>query len=461
MYYCTEYAKIINVKFSQEVAAVQIPQDVKNLISAFECGGYSMYIVGGYVRDMLLGKSGGDVDLTTSALPAQAESVLENAGVRYIETGLKHGTITAVINHIPYEITTFRSDGAYSDSRHPESVSFVADVKEDLSRRDFTINAMAYNEADGLIDLFGGCEDLKNGVIRAVGNPDIRFKEDALRIMRALRFASQLGFKLEAETARAALENKALLDNISSERIYSELEKLLCGDNALFVLSEYREIFAQIIPELRPCFDCAQNTPWHIYNVYDHIVHSVAAAPKKSVIRLAMLLHDIGKPAVKVTLENGRDSFKRHAEKSAELALQILERFRVSNAVRDEAVTLVKYHQSVENVNDIRPKRWLNKIGYDYTRDLLDVRLADLKAHNPEKVGFEIEKIEEIKQQLEDIVKAGEAFRISDLAVNGNDLIALGFSGREIGEKLTEILNLVIDGKLANNKEEIISYIKN
>ena len=174
-----------------------------------------------------------------------------------------------------------------------------------------------------------------------------------------------------------------------------------------------------------------------------------------------MLLHDIGKPAVKVTLENGRDSFKRHAEKSAELALQILERFRVSNAVRDEAVTLVKYHQSVENVNDIRPKRWLNKIGYDYTRDLLDVRLADLKAHNPEKVGFEIEKIEEIKQQLEDIVKAGEAFRISDLAVNGNDLIALGFSGREIGEKLTEILNLVIDGKLANNKDEIISYIKN
>lgn len=444
----------------QEDCDLNLPCDVKNLISLFEKDGFELYAVGGFVRDSLLGKSGGDIDLTTSARPEETEALLKKAGIKYVETGLQHGTVTAVINRIPYEITTFRTDGEYADSRHPDSVSFVSDIRKDLSRRDFTVNAMAYNDTTGIVDLFGGREDLQKGIIRAVGNPDTRFKEDALRIMRAVRFSSQLGFRIEEQTKAAALANKALLDNISAERIFSELMKTLMGDNVLFVLQEYREIFAQIIPELRPCFDCAQNTPWHIFDVYTHIATAVAAAPKKPAVRLAMLLHDIGKPAVKVTLENGRDSFEHHAEKSAEIALQVLERFKASNALKDEVVTLVKCHQSVESVNDIRPKRWLAKIGYEYTLDLFDVRLADLAAHNPKMVGKEAERLTQLKACLADIVEAGEAFKLSDLAINGNDLIALGYQGRQIGEKLGEILSLVVDDKLPNSKEAIISYLK-
>ena len=438
---------------------MQIPLDVQNLISEFERCGYSMFVVGGYVRDMLLGKIGGDIDLASSATPQQAEAVLKNAGIKYIETGLKHGTVTAVINHTPYEITTFRSDGEYNDSRHPESVQFVSDINSDLSRRDFTINAMAYNESAGLVDLFGGQQDLQQGIIRAVGNPDTRFKEDALRIMRALRFASQLGFRLDDETAAAAIANKQLLDNISAERVFTELQKLILGENVLFVLTKYREIIAQIIPELRPCFDCAQVNPWHIYNVYEHIAHSVAAAPQYSVLRLTMLLHDIGKPQVKTVDERGINHFKTHAAVSADMALGILERFKASNAVKDEVVTLVRYHQSIENVDEIRPKRWLSKLGAQYSLDLFAVRLADLKAHNPEKVAYEIARLQELTSELESVIAAGEPFRVSDLAIDGNDLISLGYRGREIGEKLSEILSLVVDDKLPNTREDILNYL--
>ena len=438
---------------------MQIPLDVQNLISEFERCGYSMFVVGGYVRDMLLGKIGGDIDLASSATPQQAEAVLKNAGIKYIETGLKHGTVTAVINHTPYEITTFRSDGEYNDSRHPESVQFVSDINSDLSRRDFTINAMAYNESAGLVDLFGGQQDLQQGIIRAVGNPDTRFKEDALRIMRALRFASQLGFRLDDETAAAAIANKQLLDNISAERVFTELQKLILGENVLFVLTKYREIIAQIIPELRPCFDCAQVNPWHIYNVYEHIAHSVAAAPQDSVLRLTMLLHDIGKPQVKTVDERGINHFKTHAAVSADMALGILERFKASNAVKDEVVTLVRYHQSIENVDEIRPKRWLSKLGAQYSLDLFAVRLADLKAHNPEKVAYEIARLQELTSELESVIAAGEPFRVSDLAIDGNDLISLGYRGREIGEKLSEILSLVVDDKLPNTREDILNYL--
>ena len=438
---------------------MNISENAEKLINILNENGFKAYVVGGCVRDYLLGKDAGDIDITTSAAPQQVESILQSENIKVVETGIKHGTVTAVLNGKPYEITTFRKDGDYKDSRRPETVDFVTDIKEDLSRRDFTINAMAYNHSEGIVDLFDGQTDLNNKIIRAVGNADLRFKEDALRIMRALRFSSTLGFEIEESTKKAVFDNMHLLSNISSERIFTELTKLLIGDYAMQVLNEYREVIGVIIPELKPAFDCGQNNPWHIYNVYGHIIHAVHAAPKDKIIRLTMLLHDIGKPQVKTTDDRGIDHFKTHAAMGAEIAKKVLKRFKVSNEIFDKVTTLIYYHQSVENVDNIRIKRWLAKIGEDYTRALFQVRLADLYAHNPEKIGYEVEKLSELQKELEEIIAAGEAFKLSDLSVNGNDLLALGYKGRAIGEKLDEILNLVVDDKLENKKKAILNYL--
>ena len=440
---------------------MKISENAEKLINLLSENGYKAYAVGGCVRDYLLGKPEKDIDITTSAKPEAVEDILQKQNIKVVETGLQHGTVTAVMNGEPYEITTFRKDGEYKENRRPEYVDFVDDVKEDLSRRDFTINAMAYNHSEGIVDLFGGKADLDNKIIRAVGNADLRFKEDALRIMRALRFSATLCFDIEESTKKAIFDNMHLLENIAYERIFTELKKLLVGDNAMQVLDEYKEVIGVIIPELKPTFNCVQNNPWHIYNVYGHIIHAVHAAPKDEIIRLTMLLHDIGKPSVKTTDEKGIDHFKTHAVVGADIAKKVLKRFKVSNEIYDKVTTLIYYHQGVENVDDIRIKRWLSKIGVDYTRALFKVRVSDLLAHNPEKIGYEVEKLNELQQELEEIVAAGEAFKISDLAVNGNDLIALGFhKGREIGEKLNEILMLVVDNQLENDKDKIIEYLK-
>ncbi len=438
---------------------MKISEDAEKLINILSDNGCKAYAVGGCVRDYLLGKPEKDIDITTSAKPETVEEILKQNNIKVIETGLQHGTVTAVLNGENYEITTFRRDGEYKDNRRPESVSFVDDVKEDLSRRDFTINAMAYNHKEGIVDLFGGKKDIDNKVIRAVGNADLRFKEDALRIMRALRFSATLCFDIEESTKKAIFDNMYLLDNIAKERIFTELKKLLAGDNALQVLDAYKEVIGVVIPELKPAFDCVQNNPWHIYNVYDHIIHAVDAAPKDEIIRLTMLLHDIGKPSVKTTDEKGIDHFKFHAPVGADIAKKVLKRFKVSNEVYDKVTTLIRYHQCVENVDDIRVKRWLAKIGADYTKALFKVRISDLYAHNPGKIGYELKKLNELLIELDEIVAAGEAFKISDLAVNGNDLIALGYKGKEIGEKLNEILMLVVDDRLNNMKEDIVDYL--
>ncbi|MCI9642852.1 MAG: CCA tRNA nucleotidyltransferase [Eubacterium sp.] len=438
---------------------MKISEDAEKLINILSDNGCKAYAVGGCVRDYLLGKPEKDIDITTSAKPETVEEILKQNNIKVIETGLQHGTVTAVLNGENYEITTFRKDGEYKDNRRPESVSFVDDVKEDLSRRDFTINAIAYNHKEGIVDLFGGKKDIDNQVIRAVGNADLRFKEDALRIMRALRFSATLCFDIEESTKKAIFDNMYLLDNIAKERIFTELKKLLAGDNALQVLDAYKEVIGVVIPELKPAFDCVQNNPWHIYNVYDHIIHAVDAAPKDEIIRLTMLLHDIGKPSVKTTDEKGIDHFKFHAPVGADIAKKVLKRFKVSNEVYDKVTTLIRYHQGVENVDDIRVKRWLAKIGADYTKALFKVRISDLYAHNPGKIGYELKKLNELLIELDEIVAAGEAFKISDLAVNGNDLIALGYKGKEIGEKLNEILMLVVDDRLNNTKEDIVDYL--
>lgn len=438
---------------------MNLPKNGKSVLDLLNKNGFEAYAVGGFVRDMLMGKTPGDFDITTSALPDETENILRQNNIKYIETGLKHGTITAVFDGEPIEITTFRADGEYKDNRRPETVSFVRDIKEDLSRRDFTVNAMAYNEKNGVVDLFGGQQDIEDKIIRCVGDADTRFKEDALRIMRALRFSAVLGFTIEENTKKAILNNKELLLNVASERIFTELYKMLKGENIYNVLNEYQQVIAVIIPELVPAMHCEQNNPWHIYNVYQHIINAVESAPPDSDLRLVMLLHDIGKPAVKTTDSSGKDHFKFHAKKSAEIAEKVLRRFHASNKIINKVTQLVFYHQSVENVDDIRVKRWLAKIGAEQTENLFKVRMADLLAHNPEKIDYEYHKFEELLEELNKIVEADEAFSVKDLAVHGNDLIALGFKGKEIGEKLNEILMLVIEDKLKNDKQAILSYL--
>ncbi len=440
---------------------MKLSDNAEKIMKLLEENGFQAYAVGGCVRDYLLGKASADIDIASSAVPKEAEAVLQNHGITVVETGIRHGTVTAVIGSEQYEITTFRKDGDYADNRRPESVDFVTDIKEDLSRRDFTVNAMAYSRKDGILDLFGGKQDIENRIIRAVGNPDLRFKEDALRIMRALRFASVLGFKIEENTEKAIFDNRNLLKNIAGERIFAELTKLLTGDNVLQVLDAYREVIGVIIPELKPAFSCAQNNPWHIYTVYGHIIHAVAAAPKDKIIRLAMLLHDIGKPSVKTTDEQGIDHFRTHACAGSELAKNVLRRFKVSNEVYDKITTLIYYHQAVENVDEIKVKRWLARIGADYTKALFQVRTADLLAHNPEKIGYEVKRLKELQDELDEILAAGCAFKISDLAVNGNDLLELGFKqGKEIGERLNTVLQLVVEDMLENDKQKIMEYLK-
>ena len=279
--------------------------------------------------------------------------------------------------------------------------------------------------------------------------------------MRAIRFSSVLGFEIEKETKNAVFDNKELLKNVSAERLYVELIKLLLGDNVLNVLSEYKDVIAVIIPELKQTFDCEQNTPWHIYNVYDHIINAVNYAPKNEVIRLTMLLHDIGKPFVKTTDSKGIDHFKTHSVAGAEIAKSVLKRFNVSNKIYDEVTILVYYHQSIENVEKVKVKRWLSKLGEEYTRDLFLVRIADLKAHNVEKTDYEIKIMYSFLEELDKIIARGDAVKISDLAVNGNNIKSLGYNGVEIGQKLKEILSLVVDDKLINDKDIIIKYIKN
>ena len=284
------------------------------LIKIIENAGYEAYLVGGCVRDFFMNKPCDDIDITTSAKPIELEKILTENKIKYIETGLKHGTVTALIESDSFEITTYRTDGEYSDNRHPENVKFVSNIDDDLSRRDFTVNAIAFNpNKNEIVDLFGGKKDIENKVIKAVGNADVRFNEDALRIMRAVRFSSTLSFNIEEKTKTAIFKNKDLLKNVSKERLFSELSKLLMGDNVFSVLTEYKEVLAVIIPELIPTFTCKQNTVWHLYDVYTHTAKTVEQSQKKLSLRLTMLLHDLGKPQAKTT----DDRVKDHDSKKA------------------------------------------------------------------------------------------------------------------------------------------------
>ena len=436
---------------------LKISPSAEKAINLLASSGYAAYAVGGCVRDLIMGEEPNDFDITASSRPEETLYVFRD--FKTIETGLKHGTVTVLIDGDPLEITTFRSDGEYKDNRHPEKVEFSRHISDDLSRRDFTVNAMAYNHDDGLIDLFGGTEDLKKGVIRTVGEADKRFNEDALRILRAFRFASQKGFSIEPKTAESALRNLHLLENLSAERVYSELKKLLLGKNAERIMLDYPEVICAVIPELKPAVGFDQRNPHHIYDVYTHTVKAVCACPFDPVLRLAALLHDVGKPET-FSLKDGVGHFYGHSDKSMEIAKRVLARLKVDNCTKNTVLTLIKYHDPVIPAEERSVKRYMNRLTPEVLSMLLDLKGADNLAQSPE-CAKRLEIYTEIRRIMAEITEKNECFSKSQLALNGDDLIALGIPrGKRIGQILDALLEEVTAGNIENEKDLLIEFVK-
>ena len=426
---------------------IVLPENVKNIIEELNKAGYEAYAVGGCVRDSILGRVPNDWDITTNAKPLDVKSIFR----RTVDTGLKHGTVTVLIGKEPYEVTTYRIDGEYEDSRHPKEVSFTSDLKEDLLRRDFTINAMAYNDTDGLVDIFGGMEDIEAKVIRCVGEPKERFSEDALRLLRAIRFAAQLGYNIEEKTYEA-------IKNISAERIQAELNKILVSDNPSMLKTAFETgLTAQFIPELDLCFNTVQNNPHHCYNVGDHIIKAIESIEPEKTLRLTMLLHDIAKPQCKKTGEDGIDHFHGHQIKSSEMAVEILRRLKYDNDTIDKTKRFVKYHDERLEAGTKIMRRAMNRIGADAFPDIFKVWVADVSAQSDYQREEKFARIERNKSDYEEIIAKNECVTLKDLAVTGRDLINAGMqAGPALGEVLDQMLKDVIEEPDHNNKEYLL-----
>ena len=447
---------------------IELPKHVKQIIDTLQEQGYEAYAVGGCVRDAMLRKEPQDWDITTSALPKQVKALFR----RTIDTGIQHGTVTVLLDKVGYEVTTYRVDGTYEDGRHPTEVSFTASLEEDLKRRDFTINAMAYNERDGLVDLFHGKEDLEKGMIRCVGVAKERFSEDALRILRAFRFSAQLDFSIDEETLEAARELAPTLKKISAERIYAELTKLLLSDHPGRLLTAYECGVTEIIlPEFDRMFETPQHHPAHYANVGLHVLDTVQFVRRCNeytgedgftkdefrYLRLAALFHDVGKPECRETDEEGVDHFYGHGEPGAELAKKILRRLKADNATIDTVSRLVRWHD-YPFVPEERPvRRAMNKIGGDLFPLLFELRRGDLAAHAEPYRSSGPERLFAVWQVYRGIKDREECTSLKDLAVNGSDLIGAGFApGKELGEVLQRLLMLVIEEPEKNKKEILL-----
>lgn len=433
---------------------MDMPKNVDTAIDLLQSAGFEAYAVGGCVRDSLLGKTPNDWDITTSAKPEDMKSVF--ADFHCIDTGIKHGTVTVVIDGEPLEITTFRLDGEYEDNRHPKSVTFTSNLGADLGRRDFTVNAMAYSKMTGTVDLFGGQNDLKNKIIRCVGDPDRRFNEDALRILRALRFASALDFEIEEKTAQSLLKNRALLGNISEERIAKELLKLVCGKGAKRILTDFAPVLFEILPELQPMYKNSHDNPHHCYDIYEHTLIAVESIDPEPTLRFAMLLHDCGKPAVKKFDENGVAHFYGHQRISAEISAQILARLKVSNKFRDEILFLVSNHDRWELYeNTEKMPRYLSKFGLDGVLNLLKVMRADVLAQSPE-YRYRLDQIADAEETAKNLAAQKPCLSLSELQINGRTLMDIGIpQGRKLGAVLAQLLDEVIDGVTKNTQEAL------
>ena len=434
---------------------ISIPQNVNTALHLLEKAGFSAYLVGGCVRDALMGRKTCDYDIATNAKPDEMRRVF--AEHKTVDTGIKHGTLTVICENEPLEITAFRTESDYGDMRRPDSVCFVDSLEEDLKRRDFTVNALAYSEKSGLIDLFGGADDIKNCVLKTVGEPEKRFSEDALRIMRALRFSSVLNFEIEEKTAKALHDCRFLLEKISKERIFSELKKMLCGENIFSVLMNFPDVLSVIIPEIAPCVGFCQHTPWHIYDVWEHIARSVSEIKPENPGRLVMLLHDLGKPPCFTQDENGRGHFYNHGQKSAEIAEKTLRSLKAPADEINQAVTLVKYHDANLFATEKSTKRWLLKLGEKNLLTLCDIHEADNRAQNPDMTERMTEAAK-MRKQIKRIVLSNALVDEKKLALDGNDIAALGAKGSEIGAIKRELLLAIIDEKCANEKNALLAF---
>ena len=444
---------------------INLPDDIQEIMSVIREYGATSYVVGGCVRDSILGREPHDWDICTPALPGELLVEFGEKGYRVIPTGLQHGTITVNLNGNNYEITTFRRDGEYSDGRHPDTVEFTSDLIYDLERRDFTINAIAYNSEEGLADPYCGYEDIQDRRIRCVGNPDDRFQEDGLRILRALRFSVQLGFKIELLTKRAMIDNRSLLNKISFERINAEFVKIIESSSshcARMQLLEFEDVLAEFIPELKSTFEFKQNNPYHCYPVYAHILTVLKECVDADIItKLAAFFHDIGKPHCYQDDKNGILHFKGHGKISADMTDVIMRRLKFDNDTRDKVVQLVYYHDASFEVGKKYVRRWLNKIGVDQFKRLLVLRRADIMGQSELNRDERLQKLDAVKVCLEEVLKEKPAFSVKDLEIDGKDVMKYMLMDEcpEVGYWLKHILKQVIDGHLQNNREDLIYYM--
>lgn len=434
---------------------IVLPKNVKTIIKILNTHNYEAFIVGGCVRDSVIGLTPHDWDICTNAKPEEIKKCFENFNT--FDSGIKHGTISVVLDGEVFEVTTYRIDGTYSDNRRPDSVTFTSDITQDLARRDFTINAMAYNEKRGLIDPYGGRNDLSDKIIKCVGNPDFRFNEDALRIIRALRFASVYNFEIDDETAKSIHKNADLLNNIAVERISVELNKLLSGNGAEKILNNYRDVIAVFIPEIKPMFDYNQHTKHHNRDLWHHTIYAVKSIDNTPLLRMSMLLHDIGKPKACKRDEDGTCHFKGHPKYSAEMAENILRRLKYSNDFIETCITLIKYHDVRFNGSKRQLRHVMSAIGDKNVELLLKIQRADIMAQSDYKHKEKLEKLDLACQTYKEILADKDCFTLKQLKINGNDIKNLGLSeGIKIGKILKILLGLVIEDKIENEKSALI-----
>ncbi|MFW2488924.1 CCA tRNA nucleotidyltransferase [Clostridium chromiireducens] len=435
---------------------VNMPRNVEYIIDTLIESGSEAFIVGGCVRDIILNKEPKDWDITTKARPEEVIRLFD----KVILTGLKHGTVTVVLDRENYEVTTYRTDGEYEDNRHPKEVEFVDSLKEDLARRDFTINAMAYNYKVGLIDYFEGAKDLKNKIIKTVGEPEKRFNEDSLRMLRAVRFSAQLDFNISENVLCSIKKLKNNIKNISRERIRDEFNKILLYNPRKIDILRECELLEFIIPEFKGTYNFNQNNPYHIHDLYSHTLLSIESIEPSLYLRLTMALHDLGKVISKSIDKKGISHYYGHGKESVRLSKEILKSLKYDNNSIEKILTLIQYHDCTLK-SKLSVKRMLNKIGEELLRDLIKVQRADILAQNPDYRWERLENLAEVEEKLNLIIVQKECFNLKDLKINGGDLISLGFvKGKEIGETLQKLLEIVIECPELNNQQDLFEIAK-